>query len=80
VTTAEVLVGGTEPLKVPMAVSFAPNGQLLVVDTEPMIGLGRAGWVSNHWGFSSSMGSTIKTNHAFEHCSFEPDIFYIFLV
>ena len=39
VMTAEVLGGGTEPLKVPMAVSFAPNGQLLVVDTEPMIGL-----------------------------------------
>ena len=28
----EVLVGGTESLRVPMGVSFAPNG-LLVVDT-----------------------------------------------
>lgn len=32
--SGQVLVGGTESLRVPMGVSFAPNGQLLVVDTD----------------------------------------------
>lgn len=33
-STGEVVVGGTMPLNAPMGVSWAPNGQLLVVDTD----------------------------------------------
>lgn len=54
--SGEVLVGGTEPLRVPMGVSFAPNGQLLVVDTDNHRVLQCPGWQQ---GFSQQSCSVL---------------------